>query len=428
MTFRCSFETRANYPFQSFERTARRHRAKKKQKVFCVSQNRIKNLVNLGRTLIEQEGVKYKSNGKTYKIEAFSIESAQKEKESKKMVTKHHVFFCDRKFLEALGNVEDIRIDGTFKTSPSLKGVYQLITLIIVRKNTPIPIAWILMANKTKTSYKDVWKFIKENFATLSNFKTAMTDFELAMRSGLRAVFQGIKVYGCWFHYTQCLWRNAVKKGFCRIKNNKKHRPEHHFIVRQLMALALIPESGVKQQYYRIRAEAMTFFEGTAYEGNTRKFLKYYEREWLDGIYSIKEWCVFGFQERTNNFLESYHKILQEVLGLRPTSCNFIRGMISLLDSSREKLWKVKNHKITPTKKSKKTIIKAARINKTWEWFNDGRITASEAVEYLALFEEYSNFQEENDYRNALNNQFIVSPDFFSNIDSYLMRIGLIEN
>lgn len=120
------------------------------------------------------------------------------------------------------------------------------------------------------------------------------------------------------------------------------------------MALALIPECEVKQQYYRIKSEAMTFFEGTAYEGNVKKFFNYYKREWLDGIYKIKEWCVYGFQERTKNFLESYHKILQDVLGLRSTSCNFIRGMISLLDTSREKLWKFQNNKLTSTKTLKK--------------------------------------------------------------------------
>lgn len=427
MIFRFHFKTRAKYPFQSFARTARRHRAKRKQKIFDVCQNRINNLVDLGRTLIQQEGVKYESNGKTFKIEAFPIDSKQKDKETKKMVTKHHIFFCDPQFLEEIGNVYDIRVDGTFKTSASLKGVYQLITLMVVRSNVAIPIAWILMSNKTKTSYTDTWKFVKENFPTLSNLKTAMTDFELALRSGLRAVYEGVEVSGCWFHYTQCLWRNAVKKGFCRMKNNKKYRPEHHFIVRQLMALALIPASEVKRQYHRIRVEAMAFFEGTQYEKNFRKFFMYYEREWLDGVYKIREWCVYGFQERTNNFLESYHRILQQVLGLRPSSCNFIRGMISLLDTSKEKLWKIRNNKITPTKRSKKTIAKATRINNTWEWMKDGKITAYGAVEYLALFEEYTSFQEETDYVNALNSEFkIATEDFFANIENYMIRMGII--
>lgn len=427
LIIRFDYETRAQYPFESFARTARRRRAKKKQKVFNVSQNTIKNLVNLGRTLIKQQGVEYKSGGKVHKIEAFPIDSKQRDKETKKMVTKHHVFFCDPKFLEEVGDIKKIRIDGTFKTSPALKGVYQLITILIVQDDTAIPIAWILMANKTRTSYTDVWKFIKENFSTLASFETAIADFELAMRSALRAVYKGIEVYGCWFHYTQCIWRNAVKKGFCRIKNNKKTRPEHHFIVRQLMALAIIPESEIKQQYSRIKAETMTFFGGTAHEIHAKKLFKYYEREWLDGIYKIKEWCVYGFKERTNNFLESYHKSLQDVLGLRPTSCNFIRGMISL-DTSREKLWRVENNELTPTKISKKTAIRTAGIEKVWKWFEDGQMSACEAVEYLALFEEYTNLQEETDYRSALNSQFVIAPDFFSNVTDYMIRIGLIED
>lgn len=68
------------------------------------------------------------------------------------------------------------------------------------------------MANKTKKSYLDVFSFIKKNFTTLANIEKVITDYEIGLRNALREVYEGIKVQGCYFHYTQVIVRKSVKK------------------------------------------------------------------------------------------------------------------------------------------------------------------------------------------------------------------------
>ncbi|KAL5013008.1 hypothetical protein ScPMuIL_011559 [Solemya velum] len=42
---------------------------------------------------------------------------------------------------------------------------------------------------------------------------TLFLDYEVAIRNAATQVFPGINIKGCFFHYTQCIWRNAQKHG-----------------------------------------------------------------------------------------------------------------------------------------------------------------------------------------------------------------------
>ncbi|KAL5019048.1 hypothetical protein ScPMuIL_004770 [Solemya velum] len=42
---------------------------------------------------------------------------------------------------------------------------------------------------------------------------TLFLDYEVAIRNAATQVFPGINIEGCFFHYTQCIWRNAQKHG-----------------------------------------------------------------------------------------------------------------------------------------------------------------------------------------------------------------------
>lgn len=90
------------------------------------------------------------------------------------------------------------------------------------------------------------------------------------------------------------------------------------------MALALLPVDEIKAEYERIKAEATLFYQNTIFEWSLASFFKYFENEWLDGVFKIVEWCVFGQRDRTNNYLESYHNQLKVDIGLRPTGANFL--------------------------------------------------------------------------------------------------------
>ncbi|VDI03735.1 Hypothetical predicted protein [Mytilus galloprovincialis] len=42
---------------------------------------------------------------------------------------------------------------------------------------------------------------------------TIFLDYEVAIRNAAYSIFPGINAKGCFFHYTQCIWRKAQEKG-----------------------------------------------------------------------------------------------------------------------------------------------------------------------------------------------------------------------
>ena len=73
-----------------------------------------------------------------------------------------------------------------------------------------------------------------------------MSDLEPAARNAIKEVHPQIKIYGCWFHYTQCIWRKIQKLG---LANTFKNNIEIQAFVRQLMAIPFLPVSLINPTY-----------------------------------------------------------------------------------------------------------------------------------------------------------------------------------
>lgn len=56
------------------------------------------------------------------------------------------------------------------------------------------------MTKRTKRAYVDVFNFLKLNGLQMTE---VMSDYELAMRSAVKFVFPHIRLWGCFFHYSQ---------------------------------------------------------------------------------------------------------------------------------------------------------------------------------------------------------------------------------
>ncbi|XP_043288577.1 uncharacterized protein [Venturia canescens] len=63
-----------------------------------------------------------------------------------------HFLMHDPQFTSEFVDVTHTFIDGTFQTTPRVRGVYQLVTILGVKYDHAIPIAHILMARKTENS------------------------------------------------------------------------------------------------------------------------------------------------------------------------------------------------------------------------------------------------------------------------------------
>ncbi|CAD6227404.1 GSCOCG00011996001-RA-CDS [Cotesia congregata] len=254
----------------------------------------------------------------TSKLLTFQVQGSKREvKEATAVI------IYDADFLEEISPfVEVISTDATFNSFPDLhvhKGQFMTIMVQLRTDNDcqkAIPCAWVLMNNKS-TCYLRVFKFLADNF---KNFKPkySMTDYEIALRNSLKEIFPGIQTKTCYFHYSQAVIKNAQEKKLIDKDNCKEERPELFIFLNRLKLLALLPAELIESVYEKIKKECLNDFGDCCSD-----YLNYYEKQWLkqEGAEQIS---VYRLRNRTNNFLESYHKQLNAVLPKRPKHNVFV--------------------------------------------------------------------------------------------------------
>lgn len=112
------------------------------------------------------------------------------------------------------------------------------------------PFGFILMTKKDRNQYKKLFEFLRDGLDIVPG--TIMCDFEAASRRAAREVWNGVKVYGCNFHYCQALSRKAKK--FARLRKALNVRGANNNAKKALkmfMRLSLLP---IRHVYDGIRA------------------------------------------------------------------------------------------------------------------------------------------------------------------------------
>ena len=120
------------------------------------------------------------------------------------------VIFASDFMLMKMNNVDKIQFDGTFFTVPSI--FYQLFTVFVSFHGHCIPAIYILMQNKTEELYTAVLSSLIQLIPRFSP-KLAVSDFEKAPRNAFIHFFPEMKIIGCWFHFTQAIWKKTQKMG-----------------------------------------------------------------------------------------------------------------------------------------------------------------------------------------------------------------------
>lgn len=128
------------------------------------------------------------------------------------------------------------------------------------------------MSNRTTAAYESVFNYIHENLLQL-NARGIITDFERALRNGLRSVVPDTKLYGCWFHHCQALRRKvaSIPKLFALIRKDKKAKEYY----RLFQCLALLPANKIEPAFNQIAHIALKSFP------EYTKFIEYYEKQWI---------------------------------------------------------------------------------------------------------------------------------------------------
>lgn len=153
-----------------------------------------------------------------------------------------------------------------------------------------IPFLFVLMTRKTQAIYTHLFQTIEKDVVQLRP-ESFMTDFEIAMRNGLRIVYPTAQLFSCWFHFCQAVKRHASQiNGIMAAVHDS---PEKAKIYYHLLCLPLLPADKIIAAFNEIKLEAKVKFGSTFDE-----FVEYYEYQWIQSV-SVP-WFWFIYFDRTH--------------------------------------------------------------------------------------------------------------------------------
>ena len=134
-------------------------------------------------------------------------------------------------------------------------------------------------------------------------------DFELAMIRALTAELPATTIRGCFFHYTQCVWRKVQELG---LVTTYRLGEGVRVLIRRLAALPLLPVGAIGPIWPHLCARAPTDVYGVS------ELIVYMERTWIlsdAALFPRHIWNHFdNTGPRTNNHLEGFHHRLNRRL------------------------------------------------------------------------------------------------------------------
>ena len=214
-------------------------------------------------------------------------------------------------------------VDGTFKCAPEI--YYQVFTVHVFIHGAVIPVLYALLPNKQQATYERL--FTALNSMRQFNPTSILADFEMSSINAVGSVYPNATVSGCFFHFTQCIYRKVQDSGL----QNEYRNTDFNLFVRMLAALAFVPVNGVVDTFD-------TLLEGHA-PATAQPIIDYFEDNFIGRLtrrhvrraplFSLDVWNVSGRVEdvlpRTNNSVEGWHRAFQSSLSCaHPSLWKFI--------------------------------------------------------------------------------------------------------
>ena len=154
------------------------------------------------------------------------------------------ICFSSDSGLKMLSECDRWHVDATFKACPDI--YYQLLIIHAFYKNKMLPCVFILMKNNHGEIYrKAIPKFKQEAEDRVFQLRPSiiLTDFELALINTFTVTFPGASILGCFFYFTQCIWKQVLKFG---LKRSYLSNKEFNSWIKKLMCLPFVPLAEVK--------------------------------------------------------------------------------------------------------------------------------------------------------------------------------------
>ncbi|KAJ8298556.1 hypothetical protein KUTeg_023899 [Tegillarca granosa] len=154
------------------------------------------------------------------------------------------------------------------------------------------------MSRRRTSDYVKVFDVIINLLPRRSAVQTIVADFEKAAWAAVRQATPGVTVRGCYFHWSQAIWRKVQEDGLQTRYNDDNAT---YNIVRKLLALPFLPVQEVRHAFATVTSSVN--------DDKVMELVDYMERNWIDGAtFPIPTWNVFQVADRTNNDLEGWHR------------------------------------------------------------------------------------------------------------------------
>jgi len=217
-----------------------------------------------------------------------------------------------------LANAETIYCDGTFYTCPSLfLQIYSIHTQV---DGIMVPVVYALLPGKSQAVYTRFLSLLQTEMTNRGlpfSPSTVFLDFETAAQNAFLQSFPGTSIKGCFFHYTQCIWRKVQA---CGLQIPYRDNENIRTVVRRAAVLPLVPLPHIEDVWF----EALDELQNT--DRNVQQFLDYVTTQWIESDRSTwNHYDTVG--PRTTNNLEAWHgKLKRKIQHSHPNIFTIIQA------------------------------------------------------------------------------------------------------
>lgn len=211
------------------------------------------------------------------------------------------VFTTDEN-IRHLSRAKVLYCDGTFDKCPAIFG--QLYTIHAFIENKMFPLVYALLPNKSQRTYERFLDIVKHRSETIQcriSPDYIFTDFERAAQNALNLTFPGSQLKGCFFHYSQAIWKYAQK---CHLSTRYKREPQVTRLIRRAIALPFVPVGQIEDVWLNI-------LEDSPEDADITTFTDYVTTYWVEGDHGRMLWNHYETNgPRTTNHVEGWHRKL----------------------------------------------------------------------------------------------------------------------
>ncbi|KAF4520857.1 hypothetical protein B566_EDAN007038, partial [Ephemera danica] len=159
------------------------------------------------------------------------------------------------------------------------------------------------MSHKSEAAYRALFSYVRYTLCPQMDPRRIVTDYETSLQNALRQAFPAAVCSGCWFHYTQALFRNAKRRGLHQLLQND---PNAWKVISMAMALPLLPSNQIAAGFQNVRNFALQHNLANA----MGPWLDYVQTQWLTNV-GADVISVHMQRHRTTNCVESFHNRLR---------------------------------------------------------------------------------------------------------------------